>query len=89
MDGEQMIKGVGLVRDKSGERPLLIIGIDGENVSRMVAGEPITFEVADMGLAPLQVVMLYGDHEADLVTMLGPLLSPHAVIHDQQTPNGG
>jgi hypothetical protein len=81
-----VIKGAG--RDSDG-KPMLIMGLDGESVTRLVAGEPIRFGTADMGLPPMTVVIVYGDHETDLVRMLTPLLAPHAVIHDYSSENGG
>lgn len=78
-----MIKGKGTVRDGQGARPFLLLGIDAQNVTRLAAGEPITFEVGDMGLPPMKVAIFYGDREEDLLKAAAPLLHPDTVIHDQ------
>lgn len=47
-------------------QPLLFLGISGENVTRLVAGEPIRVRAEDlvkMGLPPMMVVIHYGKTE--------------------------
>lgn len=47
-------------------QPLLFLGISGENVSRLVAGEPIHIKAADLaklGLPPVEMVIHYGKTE--------------------------
>jgi hypothetical protein len=56
-------------------RPLLILGLSGENVTRLTAGEPIRFDTASVGLPPCVVLIVYGRTEdaiaADLKRHLG------------------
>jgi hypothetical protein len=51
--------------------PLLVLGLDGENVTRLAAGEPIrvaTAHLAQLGLpATMDIVILYGRTEADIL----------------------
>lgn len=58
-----MIKASGRTGDGT---PLLIVGLSGENMTRLMAGEPITFHAGAMGLPGVQVVLIGGRTEADL-----------------------
>lgn len=71
-----MIKAVG--RDGLG-RPLLIIGLSGENMTRLMADEPIRFDMAEVGLPPLTVVIVGGRTEdaiTEQLTGVGLLRKP-------------
>lgn len=59
-----MIKAVGADRRN---RPILILGLSGENVTRMVAGEPLHLDTADVGLPQILVRIVYGGTEEDLL----------------------
>ena len=62
-----MIKAVGV--DKDGQ-PLLLLGLSGENITRLMADEPIAFGTAELGLPPMTVVILLGRTEADIIEQL-------------------
>lgn len=70
-----MLTGMG--RHKDG-RPVLMLGLSGENVARLVAGEPIMFDAArrvgpagaDDGAPDCWVVVAYGKTDIDLLTHL-------------------
>jgi hypothetical protein len=50
--------------------PLLILGLSGENVTRLAAGEPIRVPAADMqrmGLPAIETVIHYGRTEQDIL----------------------
>jgi hypothetical protein len=50
--------------------PLLFLGLSGENVTRLAAGEPIRIKSADMaelGLPAMEVVIHYGRTEQAIV----------------------
>ena len=47
--------------------PLLILGLSGENMTRLMADEPISFDLADLGLPPMRVVIVGGRTE-DAIT---------------------
>jgi hypothetical protein len=51
-------------------KPMLLLGLSGENVTRLMAGEPITFETAPMGLPPMVVVIMGGRTEGAIVDQL-------------------
>jgi hypothetical protein len=54
--------------------PLLVLGLSGENVTRLAAGEPIRVRAAEldaMGLPAVEIVILYGQTENDLLRDLG------------------
>lgn len=53
--------------------PLLFLGLSGENVTRLAAGEPIrvtSAKLAELGLPPLAVVIHYGRRESDILEEL-------------------
>lgn len=65
-----MIKALGRAGDGN---PLLVIGLSGENVARLAAGEPIAFNMAEEfgpDIPPQHVVIIYGKHEADIANEL-------------------
>ncbi len=50
--------------------PLLFLGLSGENIARLAAGEPIRVsaqEAAALGLPPVEVVIHYGRTERDIL----------------------
>lgn len=50
-------------------RPTILIGLSGENVTRLVAGEPILFDADQLGF-PGNVVVVYGRTEAGILESL-------------------
>lgn len=62
-----MIKGLGSRHGK----PVLIIGLSGENLTRLMAREPILMDAADLGLPPLQILIVAGRTEEDIAADLG------------------
>lgn len=65
-----------LLRDSLG-RTVVLLGLSGENVTRLMADEPIKINLAELGLPPLQIAIVGGHTEADITTQLeqhyGPL----------------
>ena len=55
--------------------PVLILGLSGENVTRLIAGEPMRFNLTDIGMPPLEVVIHYGKTEEDIVGDLRQVFS--------------
>lgn len=49
---------------------LVLLGLSGENVTRLVAGEPMKFSLADVELAPIQVAIVYGKTEEAILEQL-------------------
>lgn len=50
--------------------PLAFFGLSGENITRLVAGEPVRVKAAEMqqmGLPAVEVVIHYGRTEQDIV----------------------
>lgn len=49
---------------------LLLLGLSGENVTRLVAGEPIhvsTDDMTELGLPPMVILVHYGRTEEDIL----------------------
>lgn len=59
-----MIKAV--LRNKTLGEQIAVLGLSGENVTRLMAGEPITLDLGDLGLPPQRLVILGGRTEADI-----------------------
>jgi hypothetical protein len=57
------------VAGELGGRPFMLLGLSGENVTRLAAGEPIAFDGDQLGYAG-KVVILYGRTEADIKAQL-------------------
>lgn len=55
--------------------PVVVLGLSGENVVRLMQGRPVPLDMAELGLPSLQVVIVYGDTEdairQDLVRSFG------------------
>ena len=68
-----MIKARGVHADG---QPVVILGLSGENLTRLAADEPISFDLADLGLPSRHVLIVYGRTEAEIARRL-------AHIHDQ------
>lgn len=64
------------LRDSLG-RPVILLGLSGENVTRLMADEPIKINLAELGLPPLQIAIVGGRTKADITAQLeqhyGPL----------------
>ena len=51
-------------RGRAGDgRPLVILGLSGESVTRLFADEPILLDLAELGLPPCLVVIVGGKTE--------------------------
>jgi len=62
-----VIKAVGKTGDGT---PFVILGLTGENVTRLMADEPILFDLAELGMAPCVVTIVGGRTQADIVAQL-------------------
>ena len=79
-----MIKAAGNTGDG---KPLLLVGLSGENITRLVAGEPINITAAnmvEMGMPELTLAIVYGKTEE---VILGELrrqgaTDAHTQVHD-------
>lgn len=61
-----MIKAVG----KSGDQTMLLLGLSGENMTRLMADEPIQFNLAEVGLPSMVVVIVGGRTEGAITEKL-------------------
>lgn len=51
-------------------RPLVVLGLSGENITRLIAGEPVQLDLSDLGLPPTEVMIIYGKTEDRIAEML-------------------
>jgi hypothetical protein len=56
--------------DGRNPQPIVILGLSGENMARLMADEPILIDLADLGLPPQQVALVGGRTEADIAAKL-------------------
>jgi hypothetical protein len=61
-------------------KPVVILGLSGENVARLFAAEPIRLNLADLGLPACHVIIMAGKTEEAIAEQLrrGGLLTPGA-----------
>ncbi len=71
-----MIKASGRTGDG---QPLLIVGLSGENMARLMAGEPIRFDADELGLPAMTVVVVGGRTEQDIADDL----RKHGLLRDE------
>jgi hypothetical protein len=72
--------------------PLLFLGLSGENVTRLAAGEPIrvnSAQMAELGLPPIVVVIHYGRTEADILAEVREHGITIRQIPQEEAPDGG
>jgi hypothetical protein len=74
-----VIKAMGRAGDGS---PLLLIGLSGENVTRLMADEPIRFDLADLDLPSMKVIIVGGRTEDSIVADLRRV----GLLPDETTP---
>lgn len=73
-----MIKAAGV----SNGKPLLILGLSGETVTRLMAGEPILLDTAPLGLPDMSVVIVGGRTEQTILDdlrahgLIAPVVTP-------------
>lgn len=79
-----MITGKGTYEDK----PMLLMGLSGENVTRLMAGEPIVLDGAKVGFDNLMVVLIGGETEGAMAAALTVhgFISATTTIHDHRPP---
>lgn len=67
--------------------PVLFLGLSGENVTRLAAGEPIRVSAAAMsalGLPQVEVILHYGRTEGDILAELGAHGVKVEEVHDER-----
>jgi hypothetical protein len=80
------------LRSRTGGGPVLLIGLSAENMARLGIDKPIAFNAADVGFAPLPIVIIGGVTEDDIqdqVTRVGGYLAQVAMTDpavDQPPP---
>jgi hypothetical protein len=55
--------------EDAGTTPTVLLGLSGENITRLVAGEPLLADLAELGLST-RVVIVYGKTEAAIAAEL-------------------
>lgn len=55
-----------LIRNPASGARIAVIGLSGENLTRLMAGEPILVDLADFGLPSQGVALVGGRTEADI-----------------------
>ena len=85
-----MIKAAAKLSDGS---VLLVLGLSGENIRRLQAGDPIAFDIASVGLPATervrQITIFYGATEADCYRQIRSLISDKTIVHAVPPPPTG
>jgi hypothetical protein len=59
------------IKARTGDgKAIAMIGLTGENITRLVAGEPILFDMSEFGMPPCMFTIAYGKTERDLLVPL-------------------
>jgi hypothetical protein len=64
------------VYDDHNPDPLVILGLSGENMTRLMADEPILLNLADVGLPAQRIAIIGGRTEADIAKQLTEHFGP-------------
>jgi len=59
-----------------GDREALVLGLSGENVTRLAAGEPISTSLEELGFPGVDLVVIYGKTEEDVLRDIQRIGSP-------------
>lgn len=62
-----MIKAV--LRESTGA-PVVVLGLSGENMARLMADEPIVVQLAELGLKPMKILVMGGRTEEAITAQL-------------------
>lgn len=62
-----MIKAV--LREPAGTA-VVVLGLSGENMTRLMADEPIVVQLAELGLKPMKILIMGGRTEEDIAAQL-------------------
>ena len=86
LKGWRMIKAIADVvkGPGKGKRKVLILGLDSENWRRLLAGLPIHFNGETIGLEKLDVLIVGGESQADVLKQLTPGIGSNTVIHTDE-----
>ncbi|GHA01297.1 hypothetical protein ACFOOM_12265 [Streptomyces echinoruber] len=72
-----------LLRESTGA-PVVVLGLSAENMTRLMADEPIVVQLAELGLKPMKVLIVGGRTEADIAAMLAEKFGPpRQTIHQE------
>jgi hypothetical protein len=55
---------------ESGGQAIVVLGLSGENMARLMANEPIVVQVAELGLKPMKILLMGGRTEEAITTQL-------------------
>ena len=75
-----MIKAV--LREPGGTA-VVVLGLSGENMTRLMADEPIVIQLAELGLKPMKILLMGGRTEADMAAQLAEKYGPPREVRDQ------
>ncbi|MFB7596910.1 hypothetical protein [Streptomyces sp. NPDC056160] len=72
-----------LLRETTGA-PVVVLGLSDENMTRLMADEPIVVQLANLGLKPMKVLIVGGRTEADIAAQLAETFGePRTVIRKE------
>ena len=57
------------------------LGLSGANVSKLMEGKPIHIRLEEMGIPGMEIVILYGNTEDDIVKIVTPMMDGKTIIN--------
>lgn len=64
-----------LLRETTGA-PVVVLGLSGENMARLMADEPIVVQCADLGMKPMKILLMGGRTEEAIAAQLAEQYGP-------------
>lgn len=64
-----------LLRDTIGQA-VVVLGLSGENMARLMADEPIVVQLAELGLPPMKILLMGGRTEETIAAQLTEKFGP-------------
>ncbi|MFF9310113.1 hypothetical protein ACF1BS_04295 [Streptomyces sp. NPDC014748] len=72
-----------LLRETAGTA-VVVLGLSGENMARLMADEPIVVQLADLGLPPMKILIMGGRTESDIAaTLAAQFGAPRTVVRQE------
>lgn len=65
---------------KAKDKDTIIFGLSDENLRRLKEGEPISFNLSELGLPPMNVVIFNGKDEQTMQTMFKDRIHPYLTV---------
>lgn len=69
-------------RSTNGNRTLITLGLEAENIKRLKEGKPIHLHCDDLGFVG-ELLIFYGETQEDCVKIIAPYITEDTIVHDE------